>query len=107
MRQLKGTTIQHVHPHHKGTRASPSWVVESLQDYQVQSETGSLFDNVVDDEVNLDLAMDGKPINTNASVDLCIELGSGDIIDIDEDTNILLTIDINLFLIIYSYVHKN
>jgi hypothetical protein len=45
--------------------------------------------------------------NIDPSVDLCIELGSGDMIDIDEETNIFLTIDIDLFLVIDSYADHN
>jgi hypothetical protein len=71
-------------------------------------ETGSLLDVDVDDKADPDLAIEyGEPSNTNASVDLCIELGSGDMINIDEDTNIFLTIDIDPFLLIDSYVDHN
>jgi hypothetical protein len=55
---------------------------------------------VDNDQVDQDLVADCKPINTDASIDLCIELGSGDIIYIDEYTNILLTIDIDPFLVL-------
>jgi hypothetical protein len=85
--------------------ADPSWVVvRLLNSDQVEFETRSLFADVDDDQADLDLATDGKPINTDASIDLCIELGSGDMIDIDEDTNILLTIDNDPFLVIDFYV---
>jgi hypothetical protein len=83
----------------KGTK---SWVVvQLLHNDEAQIETGSLFDAIDDYEVDPDLAADGKPINnTDASVDLCIELGSRDMIHIDEDTTIFLTIDIDTFLVI-------
>jgi hypothetical protein len=34
-----------------------------------------------------------RSINIDASLVLCIELGSGDMINIDEDTNVLVNID--------------
>jgi hypothetical protein len=45
--------------------------------------------------------------NTDPSIDLCIELCSGDMIDTDEDTNISLTIDIDPFIVIDSYADHN
>jgi hypothetical protein len=78
-----------------------------LHSDQAKFETRSLFDDVYDDEADPNLATDDERINTNASIDLCIELGSKDMIDIDEDTNILLTIDIDPFLVIDSYVDQN
>jgi hypothetical protein len=90
------------------TGAGPSWIAAQLLHIdQAEFETGSLFDDVDDDEADIDLAADGEPINTDAFIDLCIELGSGDMIEIDEDTNILLTIDIDPFLVIDSYVDQN
>jgi hypothetical protein len=65
-------------------------------------------DNV--DEANPDLATSeyGEAAsNIDPSVDLSIELDSGDMIDINEDTNIFLTIDIDPFLVIDSYVDYN
>jgi hypothetical protein len=70
-------------------------------------ETWSLFDDIDDDQADPDLAAGGEPINIDASIDLCIGLGSGNMIDIDEGTNILLTIDIDSFLVIDSYVDQN
>jgi hypothetical protein len=81
-------------------------------DEGAHEETGSLLyadaHNV--DEADLDLATSeyGEATsNTNPSIDLCIELGSEDMIDIDEDTNIFLTIDIDPFLVIDSYADQN
>jgi hypothetical protein len=45
--------------------------------------------------------------NTDPSVNLCIELGSGNMIDINKDTNIFLIIDVDLFLVIDSNVDHN
>jgi hypothetical protein len=88
--------------------AGPSWVVAQLLNIdQTEFETGSLYDDIDDDQGDLDLATDGESINTDASTDLCIELGFEDMIDIDEDTNKLLTIDIDPFLVIDSYVDQN
>jgi hypothetical protein len=78
------------------------------------SDTGSLLDADADDvdDADPDLApttseYDEATSNTDPSVDLCIELGSGDMIDIDEDTNIFLSIDIDPFLVIDSYADHN
>jgi hypothetical protein len=85
----------------EGTR---SWVAtQLLPNDEAKIETGSLLDVVDDHEADPDLVVDDELINTNASVDLCIELGSGDMIDIDEDANMFLTIDIDSFLLINSY----
>jgi hypothetical protein len=85
------------------TGASPSWVAARLLDSN-QAEIGILFDDADNNQAHQDLVADCEPINTDASIDLCIELGSRDMIDINEDTNILLTIHIDLFLVIDSYV---
>jgi hypothetical protein len=61
------------------------------------ADTGSLLVDADVDDVD----------DTNPSIDLCIELGSGDMIDIDEDTNIFLSIDIDPFLVIDSYADHN
>jgi hypothetical protein len=82
-------------------------------DEGAHEEIGSLLadadaDNV--DEANLDLATSeyGEATNDNdPSISLCIELGSGLLIDIDEDSNIFLTIDIDPFLVIDSYADQN
>jgi carboxylesterase type B len=86
-------------------------------DEGAREEIGSLLadadvDNV--DEADPDLATseygaDEAIFNDtdDPSIDLCIELGSGDLIDIDEDTNIFLTIDIDPFLVIDSYADQN
>jgi hypothetical protein len=78
------------------------------------ADIGSLLNANVDDvdEADPDLAptsseYDEATSNTDPSVDLCIKLGSGDMIDIDEDTNIFLTIDIDPFLVIDSYDDHN
>jgi hypothetical protein len=66
----------------------------------------AIFDDVDSDQVDQDLA--NESININASIDLCIELGSRDLIDIDEDANIFLTIDFyDSFLVVDSYVNQN
>jgi hypothetical protein len=66
-------------------------------------------DNYVD-EADPDLATSeygAEAVNdTDPSIDLCIDLGSGDLIDIDEETNIFLTIYIDLFLVIDSYANQ-
>jgi hypothetical protein len=75
------------------------------------ADTGSLLDADVNNvnEADPDLAPTSKygeaASNTDPSVDLCIELGSEDMIDIDEDTNIFLNIDIDPFLVIDSYAN--
>jgi hypothetical protein len=47
-----------------------------------QADSRILFDDDDDsDQVHQDLAVDCEPINTDASIDLCIELGSGDMIE--------------------------
>jgi hypothetical protein len=83
-------------------------------DEGAHEESGSLLaadanvDNV--DEADPDLAMSeyGEAIfNDDRSIDLCIDFGSGDLTDIDEDTNIFLTIDIDPFLVIDSYADQN
>jgi hypothetical protein len=93
-----------------------SWVAAQLLHNDVEGadlDTGSLLDADADDvdEADPDLAPTSEygeaASNTDPSVDLCIELGSGDMIDIDEDTNIFLTIDIDPFLVIDSYVDHN
>jgi hypothetical protein len=93
-----------------------SWVVAQLLHNDVEcahTDTGSLLDADIDDvnEADTDLAptseYDEAASNTDPSVDLYIELGSGDMIDIDEDKNISLTIDIYPFLVIDSYVDHN
>jgi hypothetical protein len=91
-----------------------SWVAAQLlhNDEGAHADTGSLLDANADDvdEADLDLATSeyGEAAsNTDPSVDLYIELGSGDMIDIDEDTNIFLTIDIDPFLVIDSYADHN
>jgi hypothetical protein len=93
-----------------------SWVVAQLLDNDVEcahANTGNLLDAEADDvkEADPDLAptseYDEAASNTNPSIDLCIELGSGDMIDIDEDRNIFLTIDIDPFLVIDSYANHN
>jgi hypothetical protein len=93
-----------------------SWVAAQLLHNDVEcahADTGSLLDADADDvdEADPDLAptseYDEAASNTDPSVDLCIELGSGDMIDIDEDTNIFLTIDIDPFLVIDSYADHN
>jgi hypothetical protein len=91
-----------------------SWVVVQLHhnDEGAHAETGSLLDADADDvdEADLDLAMseyDEAASNTDPSVDLCIELGFRNMIDIDEDTSILHTINIYPFFIIHSYADHN
>jgi hypothetical protein len=86
-----------------------SWVVaQFLHNDEVQIKTGSLLDVVEDDEADPNLATEyGEPSYTDASVDSCIELGSRDMIDINEETNIFLTIEIDPFLVIDSYVDHN
>jgi carboxylesterase type B len=85
-------------------------------DEGADEEIGSLLadadvDNV--DEADPDLATSeyGEAIfndtDVDPSIDLCIELGSEDLIDIDEDTNIFLTIPIDPFLGIDSYADQN
>jgi hypothetical protein len=81
-----------------------SWVAAQLlhNDEGAHAEIGSLVDADVNDvnETDADLATleyGEAASNTDPSVDLYIELGSGDMIDIDEDTNIFLTIDIDPF----------
>jgi hypothetical protein len=79
-----------------------SWVVAQLLHNDVEcahADTGSLLDVDVDD-VDEDSHID-------PSVDLCIELGSGDMINIDENTNIFLTINIDPFIVIDSYADHN
>jgi hypothetical protein len=78
------------------TRAGPSWVtVQLLNSDQAEFESWSLFDDIDDDQADPNLLVGGEPINIDAFIDLCIELGSGDMIDIDANTNILLTINID------------
>jgi hypothetical protein len=94
-----------------------SWVAAQLLHNDVEcahADTGSLLDTDADDvdEADPDLApksseYDEAAINTDPSVNLGIELGSGDMIDIDEDTNIFLTINIDPFLVIDSYADHN
>jgi hypothetical protein len=68
------------------------------------ADTRSLLDADADDvdEADLDLAptleYDEAASNTDPFADLCIKLGFGDMIDIDKNTNIFLTIDIDPFL---------
>jgi hypothetical protein len=95
--------------HRSRVEGTGLWVAaQLLHNDEAQIETRSLL-HVDNDEPNPDLATEyGEPSNTDASVDLCIELGSWDMIDIDEDTNyIFLTIDINPFLVIDSYAYHN
>jgi hypothetical protein len=94
--------------HPSRAEGTGSWIVaQLLHNDEAQIETRSSFDAIEDDEADLDLGTNGKPSNTNASVDLYIELGSRDMIDINEDTNIFLTIDIDPFVVIDSYVDHN
>jgi hypothetical protein len=75
-----------------------SWVVARLLHNDVEgahADTGNILD---DDAYDVDEAS-----NIDASVDLCIELASGDMID----TNKFLTIDIDPFLVIDSYADHN
>jgi hypothetical protein len=90
----------------EGTR---SWVAtQLLHDNEAQIETRSLLDADADDEADPNLATEyNEPTNTDASVDLCIELGSRNMIDMDEDTYIFFTVDIDSFLVIYSYADHN
>jgi hypothetical protein len=82
-------------------------------DEGAHAETRSLLDDDADDDVDKvdpDLATSKyaeAASNTDPSVDLCIDLRSGDMIDIDEDTNIFLTINIDPFLVIDSYADHN
>jgi hypothetical protein len=101
-----------VHPSRE--EGDGSWVVAQLlhKDEGTHVDTRSLLDADTDDvdEVDPDLVTleyGEVASNTDPSIDLCIELGSGDMIDIDEDTNIFLTIDIDLLLVIDSYASHN
>jgi hypothetical protein len=69
----------------------------------IDNVEAAIFDDADSDEANQDLA--NESINTDASLDLCIELGSRDMIDIDKDAN--LSIDIDLFFVIDAYVDQN
>jgi hypothetical protein len=85
--------------HPSREQGEESWVIVQLlhNDVGAHAKTGSLLDADVDDvgEADPDLATSeyGESSNTDPFVDLCIELGSWDMIDIDEDTNIFLIID--------------
>jgi hypothetical protein len=90
-----------------------SWVaVQLLHNDEAHAKTGSLLDADTDDvdESDPDVAMleYGEASNADASVDLRIELDSEDMIDIDEETNIFLTIDIDPFRVIdfYADIHE-
>jgi hypothetical protein len=95
-----------------------SWVVPQLlhNDKGAHAETRSLLDvetyDVIDEaDPNLATLEYGEAAsNTDPSgemIKLGIKLGSGEMIDIDKDTNIFLTIDIDLFLVIDSYIDGN
>jgi hypothetical protein len=93
-----------------------SWVAAQFLHNDVEcahADIGSLLDADVDDvdEADVDLVptseYDEAASNTDPFVNLCIELGSGDMIDIDEGTNIFLAFDIDLFLVIDSYADHN
>jgi hypothetical protein len=91
-----------------------SWVAAHLlhNDEGAHEEIGNLRDADADnvDEANPYLATleYGEATNNiDPSVDLCIELGSGNMIDLDKDTNLFLTIDIDPFLVIDSCVDHN
>jgi hypothetical protein len=46
-------------------------------------------------------------MDDSASIDLCIEIGYGDMIDVDDDGSLDLFIDIDPFLVIDNFVHQH
>jgi hypothetical protein len=103
-----------IHP--SGEEVDGSWVAVQLLYNDVEgahADIGSLLDADADDidEADPDLAPTSKYDETDSNIDPSvnsyIELGSENMIDINEDTNIFLAIDIDPFFVIDSYANNN
>jgi hypothetical protein len=77
-------------------------VVQLLDD--VDNIEVAIFDDADSDQAD-QANLRHESIKTDVCIDLCIELGSGDMIDIDQDAN--LSMDIDPFVVIDAYVNQN
>jgi hypothetical protein len=65
------------------------------------------FKDILDKVPQGSIIVEGNGFTMIDSINLCIKLSSGDMIDINKDTNIFLTIDIDQFLVIDSHANHN
>jgi hypothetical protein len=86
--------------------ASPDPVADADQ---LPQDDNGVLQNVDDDhdEDHLENDPDQATMDDSASIDLCIEIGSRDMIDIDADETLDLFIDIDPFTVIDNFVEQH